>query len=173
MENTTPYKPGSKVWILKDGEIYADSLILNVDHRFDKDRMEVTVAPPDELKPDAIWPITYCCDNMALRNNPPWLDPNDMSRRRRIVLDHPAYDVTQWMIVHTGHSLVLEQARAINLYRDWLRGMTGGYFTALLDAMKSADSDNLCKLHNAYPELVDVHIRYREEVGFAQRVGLA
>jgi hypothetical protein len=52
------------------------------------------------------------------------------------------------------------------LFCEWQLGMTGSFFSKLIEAIMIADSGNLEKLYESFPDLVDTVSKYQNVAGF-------
>ncbi len=52
----------------------------------------------------------------------------------------------------------------------WQTGRLGGFKTALWDAISKADGTNRARLAEAFPESVDVYVRFSTEEGYYDKV---
>ena len=53
---------------------------------------------------------------------------------------------------------------------DWQYGISGGFYTALAEAIARADDVNLSKLRKGFPDEVDAFLSYSRVDGWWERV---
>lgn len=64
-----------------------------------------------------------------------------------------------------GNKLKLTEAEI--LFLNYQLDMTGGFYTKLISAILSADQQNMAKIKLAYPDLVKVVHKYRNDATYA------
>jgi hypothetical protein len=52
------------------------------------------------------------------------------------------------------------------LFCEWQRGMTGKFYSFLIEAMLRADGENIHKLEVVYPELTNAVVSYQTVTGY-------